>query len=166
MAFRHGIRDRERVQDDRTDAQSRRPPVAPLLAFGLIPLTTYSMTTVGATLLEHTAPMTYYQTVAFLIPSLLVTLALQGQFFRIQHAVPPSRQLVDRHPRVARAWIAGQRVAAVAMLGYLASGELASLYVLAVQQSAPLLFGVTAGAVVTAFVAVGIIALVGTPWKQ
>lgn len=141
-------------------------PVGPLLAFGLIPLSIYAMTTVGATLLDHEPPMAYYQTVAFLIPSLLVTLALQGQFFRIQYAVPPSRRLVDRHPRVAHAWISGQRVAAVAMLTYLASGELASLYVLAAQHSAPLLFGITAGAVVTAFIAVGIIALVGTPWKQ
>ena len=128
-------------------------------------MNTYVLTTIAATLLNHTAPATYYQTVAFLIPWLLVTLALQGQFFRVEYAAPPPEPLTH-HPRVARLWTRGERIAAVAMLAYLASGELASLYVLAAQGSTPLLFGVTAGAVVTAFVAVGIIALVGTPWTR
>lgn len=102
---------------------------------------------------------------AFLIPSLLVTLALQGQFFRVEYSLPPPRTMADRHPHLARAWTRTQRAAAVAMLGYLASGELASLYVLAAQDSTPLLFGVTAGAVVAAFIALAIVALIGAPWK-
>ena len=110
--------------------------------------------------------MVYYQTVAFLIPSLLVTLALQGRFVRIQHAVPPPRRLLERHSRMARAWTLGQRAAAVAVVGYLASGEFASLYALAAQRSTPLMFGITAGAVITAFIAVAIVALYGTPWTE
>lgn len=102
---------------------------------------------------------------AFLIPSLLVTLALQGQFFRVEYSLPPPKTMADRHAHLARAWTRTQRAAAVAMLGYLASGELASLYVLAAQDSSPLLFGVTAGAVVAAFIALAIVALIGAPRK-
>ncbi len=140
-------------------------PIGLILAIA-IPLDTYVLTTAAATLLDHDAPATYYQTVAFLIPSLLIALAVQGQFFRIEAAAPPPHRLAEHQPRAARARTLGQRVAAVAMIGYLASGELASLYVLAAQHSTPLLFGVTAGAVVTAFIAVGVIALIGTPWKR
>lgn len=145
-------------------ASKPRRPIGLVLAIA-IPLITYLLTTAAATRLDHHPPAAYYQTVAFLIPSLLVTLALQGQFFRVEYSLPPPRTMADRHPHVARAWARSQRAAAVAMLGYLASGELASLYVLAAQDSSPLLFGVTAGAVVTAFIALAIVALIGTPWK-
>ncbi len=59
-----------------------------------------------------------------------------------------------------------ERVAAVALLAYLASGELPCLYVLATRSSTPVIFGVTAGAVLTAFIAVGIVALIGAPWSE
>lgn len=147
------------------DDRKRRRPIGLALAVA-IPLNTYLLTTVAATLLEHTPPASYYQTVAFLIPSLLVTLALQGQFFRIEYLIPPPPRIADHHPRVARMWTRTQRLAAVAMLAYLASGELASLYALAAQDSSPLLFGLTAGAVVTAFIALAIVALIGTPWTR
>lgn len=145
------------------DEKKQRRPIGLALAVA-IPLNTYLLTAVAATLLEHTPPPSYYQTVAFLIPSLLVTLALQGQFFRIEYLLPPPPRMADHHPRVARMWTRTQRLAAVAMLAYLASGELASLYALAAQESSPLFFGVTAGAVVTAFIALAIVALIGTPW--
>jgi hypothetical protein len=152
-------------------ASSERPsvkthrPIGLVLAFG-IPLNTFVLTTAAATLLHHHERASYYPTVAFLIPSLLVTLALQGQFFRMEYAAAPPQPLVDRHPHVARALTRLERIAAVAMLAYLAAGEFASLYVLAAQKSTALLFGVTAGAVVTAFLALGVIALIGTPWKN
>lgn len=145
------------------EEKKRRRPIGLALAVA-IPLNTYLLTTLAATLLDHIPPPSYYQTVAFLIPSLLVTLALQGQFFRIEYLIPPPPRMADHHPRVARVWTRTQRLAAVAMLAYLASGELASLYALAAQDSSPLLFGVTAGAVVTAFIGLAIVALIGTPW--
>ena len=166
MASTRTPQPREAYNRRRRGSRAKTPrPVGLILAIA-IPLDTYVLTTAAATLLDHQAPATYFQTVAFLIPSLLVTLAVQGQFFRIGAAAPPPERLAERHPRAARAWTRGQRVAAVAMLGYLASGELASLYVLAARHSTPLLFGVTAGAVVTAFIAVAVIALIGTPWKR
>lgn len=147
------------------DPPQLRRPIGPVLAFAIVPLATYVCATAGATMLGHEAPMSYYQTVGFLIPSLLVTLSLQGQFFRVHHAAPPPR-LLDHHRRMSRAWTAGQRAAAVALVTYLASGEFASLYALAAERSTPLLFGITAGAVITAFIGVAIVALRGTPWAD
>lgn len=142
-----------------------RRPIAPLLSFGIVPLVTYVLATAGATALGHHAPIAYYQTVAFLIPTMLITLALQGQFFDISKSVPPGARL-DGHPRLSRAWTTVQRWSAVALVIYLASGELASLYAIAAADSSSLLFGITAGSVLTAFIAVIIIALIGTPWAD
>lgn len=142
-----------------------RRPITPLLTFGIVPLVTYVLATAGATALEHNAPPAYYQTVAFLIPTMLITLALQGQFFHVNKWVPPGARL-DGHPRLSRAWTGLQRWSAVALVVYLASGELASLYALAAADSGSLLFGITAGSVITAFIAVIIIALIGTPWAD
>ena len=141
-------------------------PVGPLLAFVLAPLITFLLVAAATTLLPTTAPLTYYQTVAFLVPSLLVTLALQGEFFRMSDTVPPPRTLAARHPLLARLWRVAQRTAAVVLLVYLAGGEFAALYVLAAQKPDPIAFAITAGSVATAFVALGIIALLGTPWKR
>lgn len=148
------------------DGHHRRHPIGPAIAFVLVPLVTFLLVTAATTLLRHHAPLTYYQTVAFLIPSLLVTLALQGQFFRMQSVIAPSSTLADRHPRLAAVWVIAQRAAEVALLAYLAAGEIAALLVLAVSSSSALLFGLTAGAVMTAFAALGIVALTGTPWAR
>lgn len=130
-----------------------------------MPLVTFVLATVGGTLLGHKPPLAYYQTVAFLIPSLLVTLAVQGRFFQVHQVVPPPPRLADR-PGMAALWKLGQQAATVALLVYLAAGEFASLYVLAAQHSTALLFGITAGSVVTAFIAVAIVALAGAPSRD
>ena len=148
------------------DGDGLDQPVAPLLAFVLAPLVTFVLVAAATTLLPGTAPLTYYQTVAFLVPSLLVTLALQGQFFRMSDTVPPPRALRTRHPALARVWLFAQRTAAVVLLLYLAAGEITGLYVLAAQRPGAVAFAITAGSVTTAFVALGVVALLGTPWKR
>ncbi len=144
----------------------RRRPVAPALAFVGVPLLTFGLAVAGTSLLEHRPSLTYYQTIGFLIPSLLVTLALQGQFFRTAHVVPAGPDLTERHPLLARAWLQVQRLADVLLLGYLAAGEFAALYVLATEDAGVVPFALTGGSVTTAFVALGIVALQGMPWLE
>lgn len=115
-------------------------------------------------MLQQQASVTYYQTIGFLIPSLLVTLALQGQFFRTAHVVRPGPRLSERHPLLANVWLYLQRIADVLLLAYLAAGEFAALYVLATGNAGVVPFALTGGSVTTAFVALGIVAVQGTPW--
>jgi uracil-DNA glycosylase len=131
-----------------------------------VPLLTFVLVTVGSSMLEHHAPLTYYQTVAFLVPSLLVTLALQGQFFRVGNVAPPPSPVRKRQPHLTTVWLLSERAAVVALLLYLALGEFAALFVLATESPGILWFAITAGSVTTAFVAIGIIALAGTPWAS
>ncbi len=144
----------------------RRRPIAPALAFLVVPLLTFGLAVVGTSLLTHRPSLTYYQTIGFLIPSLLVTLALQGEFFRTAHVVPAPTDFAQRHPRLARSWLHMQRASDVLLLSYLAAGEFAALYVLATEDVGVVPFALTGGSVTTAFVALGILALHGMPWLE
>jgi hypothetical protein len=105
----------------------------------------------------------FYQASATIIVVLVLSLATQGQFFRLDRLPPPPAWIVRLGRRGAALWTLSERLTALALLGYLGLGEGAALYALANGSGTVLLLGLSAAAIASAFFAIGVLAVLGDP---
>jgi hypothetical protein len=105
----------------------------------------------------------FYQAAATIIVVLVLSLATQGQFFRLDKLPSPPEWIVRLGRRGAAIWTLSERLTALAMLGYLGVGEGAALYSLANGSGTSLMLGLSSAAVASGFVAIGVLAVVGDP---
>src|ERR1700730_13867561 len=105
----------------------------------------------------------FYQAAATIIVVLVLSLATQGQFFRLDKLPSPPPWIVRLGRRGAAIWTLSERLTALAMLGYLGVGEGAALYSLANGSGSSLMLGLSAAAVASGFFAIGVLAVVGDP---
>jgi hypothetical protein len=103
----------------------------------------------------------FYQAAATIIVVLVLSLATQGHFFVLRELPPPPEWIARRGARLNWLWLASERFAAVGVLAYLGMGEAAALYALATRSPQSILLAVSAGAIASAFFAIGTIALLG-----
>jgi hypothetical protein len=105
----------------------------------------------------------FYQASATIIVVLVLSLATQGQFFRLDRLPPPPAWILRLGRRGAALWTLSERLTALALLGYLGLGEGAALYALANGSGSVLLLGLSAAAIASAFFAIGVLAVLGDP---
>src|ERR1039458_10014522 len=105
----------------------------------------------------------FYQEAATIIVVLVLSLATQGQFFRLDKLPPPPPWIVRLGRRGGMIWTLSERMTALAVLGYLGLGEGAALYALANGSGSSLLLGLSAAAIASGFFAIGVLAVVGDP---
>ncbi len=105
----------------------------------------------------------FYQAAATIIVVLVLSLATQGQFFRLDKLPSPPPWIVRLGRRGAALWTLSARLTALALLGYLGLGEGAALYTLANGSGSSLLLGLSAAAMASGFFAIGVLAVVGDP---
>jgi hypothetical protein len=105
----------------------------------------------------------FYQAAATIIVVLVLSLATQGQFFRLDKLPSPPPWIVRLGRRGAALWTLSARLTALALLGYLGLGEGAALYTLANGSGSALLLGLSAAAMASGFFAIGVLAVVGDP---
>jgi hypothetical protein len=105
----------------------------------------------------------FYQAAATIIVVLVLSLATQGQFFRLDKLPPPPAWIVRLGRRGGMIWTLSERMTALAVLGYLGLGEGAAPYALANGSGSSPLLGLSAAAIASGFFAIGVLAVVGDP---
>jgi hypothetical protein len=129
----------------------------------LIPAAAFVVTVVVIAGIGVPGDTRFYQAASTIIVVLVLSLATQGQFFRLDKLPSPPPWIVRLGRRGAAIWILSERLTALAMLGYLGLGEGAALYSLANGSGSSLLLGLSAAAVASGFFAIGVLAVVGDP---
>jgi hypothetical protein len=129
----------------------------------LIPTAAFIVTLVVVTGLSVTGDTRFYQAASTIIVVLVLSLATQGQFFRLDKLPSPPQWIVRLGRRGAVIWTLSERLTALALLGYLGLGEGSALYALANGLGSWLLLGLSAAAIASGFVAIGVLAVVGDP---
>ena len=129
----------------------------------LIPTAAFIVTLVVVTGLSVTGDTRFYQAASTIIVVLVLSLATQGQFFRLDKLPSPPQWIVRLGRRGAVIWTLSERLTALALLGYLGLGEGSALYALANGSGSWLLLGLSAAAIASGFVAIGVLAVVGDP---
>jgi hypothetical protein len=105
----------------------------------------------------------FYQAAATITVVLVLSLATQGQFFRLDKLPAPPPWIIRLGRRGALIWTLSERLTALAVLGYLGLGEGAALYALANGSGSSLLLGLSSAAIASGFFAIGVLAVVGDP---
>ncbi len=129
----------------------------------LIPTAAFVVTLVVVLGLGVAGDTRFYQAAATIIVVLVLSLATQGHFFRLDKLPPPPSWIVRLGRRGAMIWILSERMTALAVLGYLGLGEGAALYALANGGGSSLVLGLSAAAIASGFFAIGVLAVVGDP---
>jgi hypothetical protein len=129
----------------------------------LVPTAAFIMTLVVIVGIGVPGDTRFYQAAATIIVVLVLSLATQGQFFRLDKLPSPPPWIVRLGRRGAALWTLSARLTALALLGYLGLGEAAALYTLANGSGSALLLGLSAAAMASAFFAIGVLAVVGDP---
>jgi hypothetical protein len=129
----------------------------------LVPTAAFVLTLVVVVGLGVPGDTRFYQAAATIIVVLVLSLATQGQFFRLDKLPPPPHWIVRLGRRGALIWTLSERLTALAILGYLGVGEGAALYALANGSGAALPLGLAAAAIASGFFAIGVTAVVGDP---
>jgi hypothetical protein len=129
----------------------------------LIPTAAFIVTLVVIVGIGVPGDTRFYQAAATIIVVLVLSLATQGQFFRLDKLPSPPPWIVGLGRRGAALWTLSARLTALALLGYLGLGEGAALYTLANGSGSPLLLGLSAAAIASGFFAIGVLAVVGDP---
>jgi hypothetical protein len=129
----------------------------------LVPTAAFVVTLVVVVGLGVPGDTRFYQAAATIIVVLVLSLATQGQFFRLDKLPPPPPWIVRLGRRGALLWTLSERLTALAILGYLGLGEGAALYALANGSGSSLPLGLSAAAIASGFFAIGVTAVVGDP---
>jgi hypothetical protein len=129
----------------------------------LIPTAAFIVTLVVVLPLGVAGDTRFYQAAATITVVLVLSLATQGQFFRLDKLPSPPAWIVRLGRRGALIWTLSERLTALAVLGYLGLGEGAALYALANGSGSSLLLGLSAAAIASGFFAIAALAVVGDP---
>jgi hypothetical protein len=129
----------------------------------LIPTAAFIVTLVVIVGIGVPGDTRFYQAAATIIVVLVLSLATQGQFFRLDKLPSPPPWIVRLGRRGAAIWTLSEQLTALALLGYLGLGEGAALYTLANGSGSSLLLGLSAAAIASGFFAIGVLAVVGDP---
>ena len=129
----------------------------------LIPTAAFIVTLVVIVGIGVPGDTRFYQAAATIIVVLVLSLATQGQFFRLDKLPSPPPWIVRLGRRGAALWTLSARLTALALLAYLGLGEGAALYTLANGSGSSLLLGLSAAAMASGFFAIGVLAVVGDP---
>jgi hypothetical protein len=127
----------------------------------LVPTAAFIATLLIVIPLGQAGDLRFYQAAATIIVVLVLSLATQGHFFVLRELPEPPEWIARRGRRVNWVWLTSERFAAVGVLSYLGLGEAAALYALAARAPQSILLAVSAGAIASAFFAIGTIALLG-----